>query len=352
MKKEIVNWNNWNKKSNNFKKYSDIKSNLIYGKLLDKIPDVSIVIITYKRAVGLKRAIDSALNQNFEFPYEIIVCDDSGYDKATDELMKKYCKSHKNIVYYRHEKNLGQYANWNRACELCRTDWYCLLHDDDIIKPDYLKTMFKFCKIYKNAGLIGNYMDTFNFDSEKITNSKIDKLVNAFIKIRRGKPIKLTLQDNIKHIYVSSCCLFINRKKAIEIGGLDDLYFPSSDFAFDAKMNYYYTSYFLPLKLSLRGVGNNESLKQNVCDDSIKCAYKQTFAMCKTLGYSDKKAKRKASYAAVVSEIGVKGYNDVDYGKVKDKLKIKKIYNNKLIILLINLHSKISWGLLLFRRTK
>lgn len=349
----VVKWNNWNKRKNNFDKYKDIKSDLIYGTLSKKVPEVSIMIITYKRADKLKIALDSAINQDYKMKYEIIVCDDSGYDKETDLLMKKYCKKYKNIIYYRHEKNLGQYANWNRACELCRTNWYCLLHDDDILKENYLTLLMNSKDRFVDIGLIGVYEeanDTRSDNKDKKVRF-IDRLINTFIRINNGKLINLSLKDNIKHIYVMNST-FINKEKAIEIGGLDDNYFPSSDFAFSAKMAYYYKTCFLPLKLVYKGIGESESLKQSVCDDSIKCAYNQTYAMCKTLKYSDKKAKRKASIAAVISEIGVKGYNDIDYGRVKEKLGIKSIYDNPLIINLINIYSKIMWGLLLFRRGK
>ena len=116
-------------------------------------------------------------------------------------------------------------------------------------------------------------------------------------------------------------------------------------------MAYYYTTYFMPVKLVDKGIDSESaSLGVDVCEDSIVCAYNQTYQMCKTLGYSDKKAIKKASIAAVISEIGVRGYNNVDYGKVKEKLGMKKKYNNKIMINLINIYSKLNWGLLLFRR--
>lgn len=343
-------WEDWNSKKDNFKEYEKVESKLIYGKLNKQIPKVSIMIITYKRADGLKNALESAIKQDYKFPYEIIVVDDSGYDEQTDKLMKKYCNKYKNISYYRHEKNIGQYANWNRACELCRTEWYCLLHDDDMVKENYLTEMTSLLEIADNdTGLIGCYFE--EIDNRKVKPKKsINFFVNLFIKLRKNKPIYLTLKDNIKNIFTLSCCLFINKKKVMDIGGLDDTYFPSSDFVLSAKMNYYNKILFFPTILCYRGIGDNESLKLSVCNDSISCAYYLTYQICKNLNYSTKKAIKKASIAAVIAEIGVKGYNDVDYIEVKRKLGMKRIYNNSFIIFLINLYSKFSWGKLLFRR--
>lgn len=348
-----IKWENWNKMSNNFSKYKNIKSNLIYGKYSKEKPDVSIMILTYKRAEGLKKSLDSALNQSFSGTYEIVVCDDSGFDESTDKLMKKYCSKYKNIIYYRHEKNLGQYPNWNRACELCRTEWYCLLHDDDILTADYLETLYKASKKHLDAGLIGSYFDVVD-STKKVQNNKrlIDRLVDLFIDLNNGKMIPISLNDNNNHIFVLSCCLFINKNKALEIGGLNNEYYPSSDFFFSAKMNTKYQTYFLPMKLSIRGVGENVSLKQETCDESIKCAYHLSYEISKYLNFSEKKCKKKASIGAVIAEIGVRGYNDVDYGKIKEELGMKKIYNNKLLVFIVNIISKVNWGLLLFRRSK
>lgn len=347
-------WSKWNSKDDNFKKYSKIQSRLIYGTPSETAGYVSIVILTFKRAHGLKNSLDSALNQDYSQPYTIAVLDDSGYDAATDKLMQEYCSKFKNILYYRHEKNLGQYANWNRACELAPTEWYCLLHDDDILKVNYLKELTKYTDERNDLGLIGVYIDvndtreSYNPGKKSLPRIALDVLIKAFLTLRSGKVTLLSLSDNIRHIYVMNST-FINKRRAMEIGGLDDSYFPSSDFAFSAKMAFYYKTAFLPLKLTNKGVGDSESLKQSVCDDSIRCAFFQTKAMCQTLGYSEKKQIRAASIAAVISEIGVKGYNNVDYGHIKQGLGMKAMYNHKFIIILINIYSKFNWGTLLFR---
>lgn len=349
-----VDWSKWNAKNNNFHKYSHIKSNLIYGIPAKKVGLVSIMIITYKRAHGLKDALDSALAQDYKGHYTISVVDDSGFDQETDSLMKEYCAKHDNIIYYRNEKNLGQYANWNRACELCPTEWYCLLHDDDMLKSNYLKEVTKYTETKKDIGLLGVYIDVNDTRDDTSRERKtlarriFSGILNIFLELRRGDCILLTLKDNIKHIYVMNST-FINKRKAMDIGGLDDSYFPSSDFAFSAKMCHYYNTGFLPIRLTNKGLGESESLKQSVCDDSIRCSFYQTKEMCKALGYTKKQQKRKASIAAVISEIGLRGYNNVDYGEVKKGLGMEKKYNSKFIMFLINMYSKFNWGALIFR---
>lgn len=352
-----VNWTKWNSKDNNFQKTSHIKSVLVYGEPPENQQFISIVILTFKRAHGLKVALESALAQDYASDFYITVVDDSGYDKATDELMQTYCKEYKNIIYYRHEKNLGQYANWNRACELAPSKWFCLLHDDDWLEPQYLIRVSSVLESNagENLGLLGVYFTTVDQRKNNVQRSLLkktfDSLITLFIKMRRGNPIPITLYDNMRQIYVLSCCLMINRKKVIEIGGLDDLYYPSSDFVLSSKMNYYYSTAFLPEYLCFRGIGENESLKREVCEGSIKCAYRHTLAMIETVTplISESAKKRKASFAAVAAEIGVLGYDDLSYAETKHELGMKNIYNSKVTRVLLFIKSRFAWGLLLFR---
>ena len=140
----MIDWKNWDKYEDNFKKCSKYKSNLIYGNEEKRDYEVSIVIPTYKRSTLLKQALDSALCQEREINYNIIVLDNYAEgDEETDKLMKHYCKEHENIVYYRNEINLDIVGNWNRGIELCMGSWMCMLHDDDLLKPEFLVNMMK-----------------------------------------------------------------------------------------------------------------------------------------------------------------------------------------------------------------
>lgn len=352
---EQTDFTKWNSKESQFKKYEDIKTDLIYGKHTNNAK-VSIIILSYRRTEGLINAIESAINQDYQEEYEILVMDDSGIVTDIDKIMKKYCEKYDNIVYYRHKENMGEPGNWNRSCEICKTNWYCLLHDDDSMKPNYLSTMMRTVNNPQNSdyGLIGVYVDfddqRKNKPNKNFLRKIFDGCIDLFIKLRKGKPIALSLKDNMKDIYCISTCLFLNKYKVFQVGGSDDAYFPNSDSVFNAKMNYYYKIGFLPVVLATRGVYENQSLKQEVCDNAIKASYYHTYEMAKTLNYDEKKAKRKASISAVIHEIMVRGYNNIDYSQLKKGLGMNKIYNIKFIIFVINIYSKFNWGKLLFRR--
>ena len=87
---ENVDFSKWNSKASCFEKYKDIKTKLIYGEHNPQAK-VSIIILSYRRVDGLIQALESAINQDYDGEYEILVMDDSGLITQIDDVMKKYC---------------------------------------------------------------------------------------------------------------------------------------------------------------------------------------------------------------------------------------------------------------------
>lgn len=100
----------------------------LYEKYMLK-PMVSVVIPTYNRKDLLKEAIDSVLAQDYS-NLEIIVADNASTD-GTKELIEEYSVTHSNIVYFRHNENIGQVENGKFAYKKARGDYYFFLCDDD-----------------------------------------------------------------------------------------------------------------------------------------------------------------------------------------------------------------------------
>lgn len=77
----------------NFKKYKDVDSSLIFKQENIDISDIdfTIAIPTFNRIDTLKEAIDSALNQDVNMQYEIIVvenCNDIGGGQQDTKLSR------------------------------------------------------------------------------------------------------------------------------------------------------------------------------------------------------------------------------------------------------------------------
>ncbi|WP_026932648.1 glycosyltransferase family 2 protein [Christiangramia echinicola] len=118
---------------------------------------VSVIIPTYNRLEMLKEAIDSVLNQT-RLPDEIIIGDDSNNNLTKTYINKELIlKSEVPIRYFHHEPSLKQGRNVEfilnkAACDLCM-----LLHDDDLLMPDCIKTLIK--PLEENPEVVASYGD-------------------------------------------------------------------------------------------------------------------------------------------------------------------------------------------------
>ena len=106
-------------------------SNIDKNLKIDK-PLVSIIIPTYNRKELLKRAIESALKQDYE-NIEIIISDNASTD-GTNILMKEYLEKYNNIKYIRRDKNYGPFYNgYNAYKENSQGKYIFFLCDDDYL---------------------------------------------------------------------------------------------------------------------------------------------------------------------------------------------------------------------------
>ena len=151
------------KRRNNFVVAKGIKSKLIIGDLNTKVPKLSIVIPTYKRADVLKDAVDSVFAQKGYSDYEVIVVDNEAEDYKTETqiLMESYSDSR--LFYYKNEKNIGQACNWNRCFELARAEWIVFLQNDDVLLENCCK---------KGMDVIKRDGRKVEFNDVKIADSK------------------------------------------------------------------------------------------------------------------------------------------------------------------------------------
>jgi glycosyltransferase involved in cell wall biosynthesis len=102
------------------------------------IPQVTIVIPTYRRPVFLRRALKSALAQTFT-DFEVHVCDDASGDE-TRTVVEEFSARDSRVKYFVGERNVGMLANFIRSMTGIKTPFFTMLDDDDLIFPDFLKS--------------------------------------------------------------------------------------------------------------------------------------------------------------------------------------------------------------------
>lgn len=357
-----IDWSKWDSMEDCFAKYAHVKSNLIYGKVPAEKADLSVMIPTFRRADLLKESIDSALNQKTKYSYTISVVDnDNEIDIATDELMKKYCSEHSNVVYYRNQQNIGMFGNLNRCIELSRTEWLCLLHDDDMLMENYVETLFPIANSGR-YGVVGSHKKIFDQRNdadlrlnESGRSSFVAFLMKTFINVRNGNPIPMQFRDISKSVIFSSTTNLLNKNIVMEAGGYNDTYFPASDSYFFANINRIDDEriVFVPLQLYYYRIAKNESLNEITRWNAMQTEATLVQLVSEFIGLSEKQRKRNFEESVIIEyNIFVDTNKVLDIDDVIKKFNLPKKYKNKWLQRWIMMKFNLRWGLLLFRSSK
>lgn len=96
-------------------------------------PKVSVCMITFNHEKYIREAIDGVLEQQTDFPIELILANDCSSD-GTGAIIQNILETHPRagqIRYFEHEKNLGMMPNFIFAFEQCQGKYIALCEGDD-----------------------------------------------------------------------------------------------------------------------------------------------------------------------------------------------------------------------------
>lgn len=129
---------------------------------------VSVVIPTYKDRGGLRRTLDSVLNQTYD-NIEIIVVDDNGKGAEaqirTAETMSRY-HDQKNVHYLIHETNKNGAAARNTGIKASNGEYIAFLDDDDFFKPDKIKEQTEYLEAHPEFDCVYCKVESDGFRQE------------------------------------------------------------------------------------------------------------------------------------------------------------------------------------------
>lgn len=274
--------------ADNFAKTANTPSIQIITSDLDFRPKVSIVVPTFKRAALLKETIDSAINQKGYENYDIIVVDnDPERGCETEQLMHSY--SSKRISYYKNSENIGMSGNWNRLFELAAGDYVAMLHDDDLILPNFLKEGMEILDKNNTIDLLKPQFYLFYDDLSKVDVESLPSKSNKLIRISSFS-------------FYQGCTIgaptgmFFKKQAVLKIGGFNQDFYPSLDYCFLVLFAKYFNVYLYDKYLALYRIGVNESLNVNTMDGSMITDFFLKSQIFKTNGVPDYIARNYLRY--------------------------------------------------------
>lgn len=115
----------------------------------NKEPFFSICIPTYNKAESLKRALESALAQDFG-DYEIIISNNASHDE-TDAIIRSFHS--KRIRYIKQKKTIPMVENWNAPLRMAQGNYIATLHDDDEYTKEHLSIAYRILRKRPSIGI-------------------------------------------------------------------------------------------------------------------------------------------------------------------------------------------------------
>ncbi|MCX6759126.1 MAG: glycosyltransferase family 2 protein [Candidatus Nealsonbacteria bacterium] len=146
------------------------------------LPEISIIIPTYKRSHLIGRAIQSVLNQTYQ-NFEIVIIDDSPNDD-TEKTIKKF--NDKRIKYVRNKIRRGFIGAKNQGVKESNpsSKYIAFLDDDDEWLPQFLEKTIRVLEEKKDIATVSSYAELRSQDGKFIR--KMTGESNEFWKVRVG----------------------------------------------------------------------------------------------------------------------------------------------------------------------
>jgi len=207
-------------------------------------PLVSVVIPSYNRADTVSQTIDSILNQQCDFDFEIIIGDDCSKDNAREILSAYQIRYPEKIKLLFYDENMGLGANWATCIKQCRGKYIANCDNDDYWhhpqklqlqvdfleqNPQYGVCHTDFRRHNRMTGKIKEYTYGLNFQKkgkietlqQSILKSK-NRWCNASMMYRKSKLLQyVNMDDFIKYRFsLQDWPAWLLLAPFVEFGGL------------------------------------------------------------------------------------------------------------------------------------
>ena len=200
-------------------------------------PKASIIILDYLKSKRVCENVESILEQKTNFPYEIIVVDNSANPLNAKKLNP--LRKHQNVKVFINETNIGYVRGNNRGVKRSKGE-YILIVNPDIIWKDQntLQKLVNYMEKHPEIGVLGPKQINDGDESIAMTVRRFPKLtlqIARRTKLRKLPIIRnLVAHDECRDLnynfiqpvdWLQSSFWITKRKLWNKLGGLDKRYF-------------------------------------------------------------------------------------------------------------------------------
>src|SRR5438105_666490 len=175
---------------------------------------LSVLLTTYNHERYIAPAIESALMQETDFDFEIVVSEDCSTD-GTRSIVESYRERHPDRIRARYSPQNGGEETWVRSYHSCNGEYVALLDGDDYwTSPDKLQKQADFLDAHPECSMCGHAMAVVREDNseppiywihpdQKEISTLEDLILNNFIFTGSAVLRKEVFDDHPRWVYDS-----------------------------------------------------------------------------------------------------------------------------------------------------
>ncbi|MCG7562528.1 MULTISPECIES: glycosyltransferase family 2 protein [Pseudoalteromonas] len=154
-------------------------------------PLVSIIMPSYNAEKFIDEAINSVLNQSYEY-WELLITDDNSQD-GTQSILENYASQDPRIKVQIQTENQGAGVARNNAISRAKGDFIAFLDSDDMWHPDKLKIQLNYMLEHK--------VDFTYTAYQKVTHGKLAGTVVPVESVTRSELLKSNVIGCLTAVY-------------------------------------------------------------------------------------------------------------------------------------------------------
>lgn len=143
---------------------------------------LSVVVITYNQEEYIAQTLDSILNQEHTYKYEIIIGEDSSSDN-TKKVIEEYVEKYPEIIKPMYNNsNMGLIKNYFNVISRCQGKYIMECAGDDYWLPGKVKRQIDFLENNPDVGMCFGNVETLPKSDKKIEKKNRSVSFNDLIK--------------------------------------------------------------------------------------------------------------------------------------------------------------------------
>lgn len=125
-------------------------------------PKVSVCVVTYNQDKYIRQCLQTIVNQETTFAFEVIVSDDCSTDD-TRLIVQEFAENYPGVVKpIFHEKNIGASNNYVFAHEQATGEYIAHMDGDDYSLPGKLQTQADYLDAHPDCSVVWHRMNVFD----------------------------------------------------------------------------------------------------------------------------------------------------------------------------------------------